>query len=291
MAFVLLVCWGIFINIKPFSISQHQWQNNIISGEKFIFDVRNVDNLIVGSSLSLRLQMDSLPNFYNLALSGQSLHDGLNILVNKKELPENVFIEMNFIDRGENLNFKEIISSPILTKIKSSSKVFRTDKQPLAYLDKRFVFPIMKYVFYGIQNKIKGLNEKSNVVEEKSDVKNSIFEEMLDLEKKRYSGEVDIEKMNKWFESLTKQIEILHYKGVNIIFFEMPVNYGLEKMLRAEYLRKRVRVEYPNIDFIRLPNNVSDYITRDGLHLTKEESAIYTSYFKIQSSKIINSEL
>jgi len=287
----LLICWNFLIKNKPFSLSQHQWQDNIISAEKFIYDIDSIDNLIVGSSLARRFQMDSLPNFYNLSLGGQSIFDGLNILRNKKNLPRNVFIETNVIFRGENSNFNEIVSSSILNKLKESSSVFRTDKQPLAYVGYKVVSPIVWGFFYKIIYRVRDKTKlefqpKETINTSKSG--NTIFDKMLALQLDSYSKDINTSMMDKRFESLKNHIVFLESKGVKVFFFEMPVNPELLELNRAKYLRHRVKSEFPNNYFISLPNNLEIYKTRDGVHLTNEESKIYTEYFKNEVITVAN---
>jgi hypothetical protein len=287
----LLICWNFLIQYKPFSLSQHQWQDNIISAEKFIYDIDSIDNLIVGSSLARKLQMDSLPNFYNLSLGGQSIFDGLNILRNKKNLPRNVFIETNVFVRGENSNFNEIVSSSILNKLKESSSIFRTDKQPLAYVGKRVVSPIVSGFFYKIiymvRDKIK-LEFQPKETINPSESGNTIFDKMLALQLDNYSKDIDTSMMNNRFESLKNHIEFLESKGVKVFFFEMPVNPALLELNRSKYLRHRVKSEFQNNYFISLPDNIEIYKTGDGIHLTSEESKIYTEYFKNEVITVAN---
>jgi hypothetical protein len=265
----LLICWWGFIKKNPFSLSLHQWQDNIINAEKFIFDIDSIDNLIIGSSLAARLQMDSLPNFHNLSLGGQSIFDGLNILKNRNRLPKNVFIETNVILRGENANFKKIVSSPILNLLKANSPIFRSDKQPLVLFKKKVIY------------KLKGVlefQENDRTLVTKTD--NPIFGEMLALQIEDYSKKIDTIVMNEQFENLKNHVEFLEAKGINVFFFEMPVNHQLVELTKAKYLRYRVNNEFSNNDFITLPKNIKKYKTRDGLHLTSEESKTYTDYFK-----------
>jgi len=289
-AIFLLICWSIFIYYKPFSLSQHQWQGNIINAEIFLFDIESPVNLIVGSSLSGALQKDSLPDFYNLSFGGQGIFDGLNLLRSKKKLPKNVFIETNVIGLEENTNFKEIISSPILNTIKEKLSIFRTDKQPLAYATKQFFQPIIDVFFskiiYRIRDKIKlelKINEKSNV--DKSEI--LIFNKMLALQVESYSATVEILKFDKQFTELKKHIYFLESQGVKVIFFEMPVNPILTELNKAKYLRNRVRKDFPNNAYIGLPQNIDSYTTSDGVHLTNEESKIYTNYFKKEAAIIV----
>lgn len=286
---VLLVLFGLFIQIAPFSIEQHKWKGNIINAEKFLFDEDKVDNIIVGSSLAIRMKMDSLDKFYNLSFGGHSVYDGLNLLRNKENLPKHIFIESNLVDRAENPNFTSIVSNPVLNTMKKTSKVFRTDKQPLALVGDRFVGPVVGAFFYKIIYKLK---YKSGTKEEASKPKpaidNSLFDKMVDMQLKDYDIEIDPAIMDKHFMHLKNHVTYFESKGVKIHFFEMPIHQKLINSPRAQYLRNRVQKDFPNNNFIPVPKNAVDYKTTDGLHLNAPEAKIYTSYFKEQSQSVSN---
>lgn len=278
VAVLLLFSWSIFIKIVPFSLSQHQWQKNIVVAEKFMFSKIDVDNVIVGSSLSDRLIMDSLPNFYNLAMSGQSVFDGLNIILNKKEAPKRVFIEINVLSRGENTVFKEIVSSPIQNALKNNSDIFKTDKHPISFIEKELFRPIIKLFFSKIISRLQRLTQTKSGETQNKNVTTTFFDKMLDLRKDEYSKIVDSLEMNRKFEKLSQDITILKSQGVKIIFFEMPINAQLVDLNLAVYFRNKVKNEYPHFDFIEHPKDLENYKTTDGHHLTKDEAKIYSGY-------------
>ncbi|MBT31366.1 MAG: hypothetical protein CMO01_17060 [Thalassobius sp.] len=244
-------------------------QDNIISAEKFLFDIKNIDNLIVGSSLSKRLETDSLTNFYNLSFNGLSIFDGLEILENKYRFPKNVFIEINVIVRDQNKNFNEIISSPILNVLKRQFMILRTDKQPLTYA----------------RNLLKksSTNKDSN---SENEISYEIFQKLLLLQKESYSEKIDSVDMNKKFQKLTYFVNLLESNGVKVIFFEMPVNPELVELRRASYLRNRIIKDFPDNNFIRLPDNINSYETEDGIHLKNSEAKMYSEYFKKKVANI-----
>ena len=96
VALLLFALWTAFLMLKPnASVSQHVWQENIITTEEYLYDVDFVPNVILGSSLSERIIIDSLSDFFSLAFGGQSIYDGLEILTQKDKLPKRVFIEIN----------------------------------------------------------------------------------------------------------------------------------------------------------------------------------------------------
>ena len=84
---VFIVLFGVYtfiILLNPsISATQHQWQDNVVRAEKYIYDESDtINNLIVGSSLSLLIRNDSLRHFYNLAFAAQSFY---SVFVKKQQ--------------------------------------------------------------------------------------------------------------------------------------------------------------------------------------------------------------
>ena len=95
--FLIYTLFIYFLAPKWWTASQHQWQENIVKAQQFSYNKETFQNIIVGSSLSSRLIMDSIPETYNLSFAGQSIFDGLNIVCNSNKSIKNVFIEINLL--------------------------------------------------------------------------------------------------------------------------------------------------------------------------------------------------
>jgi hypothetical protein len=284
-AFCIFVLWFFYTLKFPFSISQHQWQDNIINAEKFIFDEYKQQNIIIGSSLSSRIKTKSLPNFYNLSFSGQSIYDGLNILNNTKKLPKKIFIETNVLYKDENLDFKSMISSSFMNSIKQNIPLFRNDKQPIALINKKLINPLVNKSFEKI---IYNVLDKGYLKEIQISTNKTItsFDKLLKVQINIYNRKVDSIKMDNKFNLLSQQLNLLEDRGVQIIFFEIPVNPNLVNLPLAKYLREKVIKQFPNSYFIKLPPDIIKYETSDGIHLTDEEATNFTTYFSKEVKKI-----
>ncbi len=327
---IVLGLWSLVLRVAPVSITLHSMQDNIAKAEKFIFDMDTPENLIVGSSISTTIHMDSLPEFYNLSLSGQSAFDGLNLLREKKNLPTNVFIEMNVLIRSENSVFKESISSPVMNTMKEHVSAFRTDKQVLPAIIGYVLTPSCEWfrsaVYYRgrgwLEAKFKALKNKlshhsenigpshkprvllasltsratDEAIEQDSTQgqqdtpfvkeRHPMLDQMLGIQKKEYSS-VNAYVINTMVVTLTDHVKFLKSKGVNVVFFEMPVNRELTSLERAITLRKNIIEGFPDCEFIPLPKNAHRYITRDGVHLAPEEAAEYSRYLSHEVVRII----
>lgn len=278
---LLFVFYTFFVAHAPkyWYASQSQSQNNVIKAQKLIYNENDtIQNVIIGSSLSSRLITESFPKTYNLSFSGQSIFDGLKILTHKSNLPKNIFIEMNFVLRPESIEFTKSINSPILYYPRKYIFSLREDKQPIAVFGKISldVLGKIKSNFSHVHN----YEKKENIVN-KSINNNVLFSKVLDLQIKEYSKEPSKKKLDESFEILRDYVKTMEAKDVNVIFFEMPVNYKLENLPKAKAIRETFYKYFPSskYNYISLPK-LFKFETTDGIHLNKLEAIKYTAYFK-----------
>jgi hypothetical protein len=254
--------------------SQHQWQDNIIKAQKYIYDENGLhSNVIVGSSLSCRLIMDSIPQTYNLSFGGQSLFDGLNILTHSEKLPENVFIEINFVIRPEDKSFTSSLNS-VLFYPKKYLLSMRDNKQPIGVIGKLISYRIIGRI-------ISHTKAFLNLADENEHNDDDIFPKMLQLQKDNYSIIPSESFLKESFENLKEYIVKLEKKNIKVIFFEMPVNYQLNNLPRANLIRKTFYEYFPksSYKYISIPE-FEKFVTSDGVHLSGDEAKIYTMYLK-----------
>jgi hypothetical protein len=277
IAFIAYSAFVAFFAPKWWFASQHQWQDNIIKAQKFIYDDQDsYDNIIVGSSISCRLVMDSLPNTYNLSFSGQSIFDGLEVLRQKNKFPKNIFIEMNFVLRPENENFTSSLNSPILYYPKKILPSLREDKQPIAIIGEQLSFRFTAKLI-GKTKSILGITQKK-VNNKKYNV---FFDKILKKEIENYSTLPVPLVLNQSFSNLEIYIKELKKKGVNIIFFEMPVDSRLNNLPGAKLIRKTFFEYFPKTryHYVPIPDSIK-YKTTDGIHLNKVDALRYTIYLR-----------
>jgi len=207
--FVLFLVYTFIIISNPgCSASQQQWQENVVKGEKYIYNKSDTfKKVIVGSSLACRILTDSLKGFYNLAFAGQSVYDGLEILTRHRGKTDYVFIEMNKVFIEPNRNFTESLFSTLGYNVKKYCISLRSDKQPLAFL-----FPALQSVAHG------GNNGSSTPVVPVFKEKD-IFENFLDLQLREYANIPESSMVDEKFSLLREYVQKLKDKGVSVIFF------------------------------------------------------------------------
>lgn len=263
-------------------VIQHQWQENLIKTEKYIY-AGNADKVIVGSSLSGIEAMNNLKGYYNLGLAGQGIFDGLKIISKQQQFPEKVYIEMNKILKPEDRAFTWSVTNPLSYYLGKYNPAFRNGKQPLAIVGGKLLVAI-----YTLKKKVKAASVQPrvntgpapNVQKGWSKESLVIFDKLLNQQLESGIKTPDSTALALAFDNLAYYVDLLEKKHVEIIFFEMPVNQRLCDLPTPNAIRKGFYKRFPpnRYQYIRQPDCKS-YHTEDGIHLTEDEGAVYTRYF------------
>jgi hypothetical protein len=104
---------------------------------------------------------------------------------------------------------------------------------------------------------------------------------MLEIQFGNYSKLPGKEELNESFSILKTHVTYLQEHGVNIVFFEMPVNSKLVNLPKANIIRQTFYENFPESKFNYIPLQDSvTYKTTDGVHLNSNEAVEYTRYFR-----------
>jgi hypothetical protein len=263
IALILSVIYSFFVVKFPvtWNTAQYDLQENIIKSQSYTFDNQNYESVIVGSSLSARLDLTNISNIYNLSMAGGSLFDGLNIIQQKKQLPKNIYIEMNVAERPANEMLLESITNPATNVIKKNIPIIREENQPVGVL--------ISYIFYKLEGK--------NVVHKKDE---AVLKKLVEEEVTNNNNNMDSIVMNKNMMDLKNEIQKFENLGVKIIFFELPVNEEVCNLIRPSQIRNTFFINFPSNKYkYILQPNCKGYKTTDGKHLSTEEVREYMRYF------------
>jgi hypothetical protein len=278
-ALALFLLHALFVYVNPVSSTQYALQGNTIKAQHFIYGDA-LENIIIGSSLSNRLVMDSLQGMSNLSFSGMGIFDGLSILNQSGITPRIVFIETNIISRTENEEFTSYINSPILSPIKRAIPSLRDEYQPIGILGELII------------RTVKGKRASDDVIDQMTVTQkpgdDAFFNKMLALQAEDYNEIPDTIMLRTRFEQLALEVERLEAKGAKVVFFEMPVNETLCDLPEPHTIRAFYRKYFPETRYayIRVPH-CSGYKTTDGAHLAGDEATRYTMYFKTHAEALL----
>jgi len=287
IVFILLLgAYIFFMSHKPQTgTSQHQWQSNAIKAERYLY-TRPPEYLIIGSSISEYIQMDSLPGVINFALSGMSIHDALEIVQAAQEFPERVFIEINMVMREPDPEFTSYLLSPIPLFLKRNFIALRSDKQPLA-----LTLPLFRRIrgLVSPEEPDQDFQAEVKIITDNNLEKNdALFQQLLKLQQDKFSRIPDDKSIQKQFGLLKNYVDFLMEHQVQIVFYEMPLHHSLKHSVLADKVRETFAEYFPPEKYFYIPMPEDDtYITTDGVHLKGDEAKKYTSYFKQKSGESI----
>ena len=268
-----LICTGLMLVIYSIGIVVFQGQikrtgqtveqRNIVKAEDFLYEQsQQADTLIVGSSMSTRLLVDSLPgHYYNLAFEGLSSVDGLRLIARTNLIPRLLLIEINTLDREPDTMFIAKLEKPFLGSIRAFFPFTRVKYQPVGVFksivrDAYVPAPVTEAIDTALITKIIG---------ERLTLMNAI------------SSQQDRNLMRA-VATVSAYTETLRGKGTRVIFFEVPMDSRVRRTAICRRIRELVRLKFPvaNYECINFPSDT--YQTTDGIHLPRTESLRYTSY-------------
>ncbi|GAB2771916.1 hypothetical protein GCM10027275_13410 [Rhabdobacter roseus] len=271
---LFLLLFGLYellLHLNPkWSISQNQNQDNFVKAERYLFEEHQAQSItIVGTSLSARLVMDSLPSCYNLSFGGMGLQDGLQIINHSLHRPKVLLLETNFYFKNGSTDFLESVLNPVNLLLKKYIQAFRSEKQPIALLTDK------------IKRVIKGYKVNTSNFTERTLVNHAPFQERVFQDFiKEYSFPPDTAIIETHLLQLKQELTLLQKEGTRIIFFEMPVNPTLQQSVRCRFVSKKIKEYFSPTHYVYLPKKDWQFETTDGIHLKADEAAAFTSFLK-----------
>lgn len=258
-------------------ISEHQWQDNQIKTQKYLFtDLDSVDAIIVGSSLSERIHMNMLPHFYNLGLLGLGPIDGMSVVKAKGKYPQYVFVEINHIDRQISDELKNSIENPLMTPLRHHLISLRDGKQPMGFIAIPYGQKATAYGVYLMQTALTSISPKHQLADTTNtsvDMVDKMLAQSIEYQNK-IPDNLDIQ-----IGLLKEYVDIMSQNGSTVIFFEMPIQPQLCGLPRSVAIRNKVYKAFPENEYkyINVPE-CGDYTTTDGEHLDFSSAQKYTEY-------------
>ncbi len=264
-------------------ISEHQWQDNQIKVQDYLFsDNDSLNMIVVGSSLTERIPMHLMPNSFNLGLQGLGPVDGLYTMAYKGVYPKYVFIEINHIERELNKELTSSIDNPLMTPLRKHLVPLRDGKQPMGYIAIPYGQKVVAYGIYLSQTVIHKIAPKT---EQSENGAANIHDEIL-------SGVVKFHQrvpsnLDKQSAIIKSYIDDMSEKGVKFVFFEVPGETRVISLEGPVAIREQMYKVFPRdkYTYIDLPD-CSGYTTTDGEHLDKPSALKYAEFLREEIDKL-----
>ena len=258
--FFFAVCYSLLIALVPNKgIGTHQWQENQIRAQRFLYE-KSSDTVIVGTSLSARILLDSLKNVSSCAFSACVVEDGLRLILSKDVMPHCVLVETNYILRSSNEELVKVNTQGPLPFLRNYIPILREQNAPISLVGRLFM---------------QGALAPADAVDKErlqKNINNRILEDNT-----HFLTEKQLWQRMQTIVSLAGKLE---EQGTKIVLYEMPLNNSLKHVRSNEQTRNAVSRMFPKDKYIYLPNDTSTYLTNDGEHLDAEGQRRYSHFLK-----------
>ncbi len=245
--------------VPNMGIGTHQWQENQIRAQRFLYE-KSSDTVIVGTSLSARILLDSLENVKSCAFSACVVEDGLRLILSKDVIPHYILIETNYILRSSNEELLKVNTQGPLPFIRYYIPILREQNAPICLIGRRFMMRALSPVDTVDMNRLH------------KNIKNRILEDKTHFLTEKQMGER--------MQTIMLLVDKLEKRGAKIVLFEMPLNESLKHARSNEQTRLAVKRMFPIDKYLYLPNDTSTYLTNDGEHLDAEGQRRYSHFLK-----------
>ncbi len=271
-ALVALAAYSGFIYLFQDDISrtgQTAAQRNVVKAEEYQYEFADqYDTLVVGSSMSERLVMDSLgAGCYNLAMAGLSAQKGLQLIRESNRWPRLIYVETNTL---------LIPTQPGRLLTDTSTPVERFLRQHLPVLRQKYQ-PVG--VFKALLRDWKYGKSQFVLLESGWHVDSAFLEKAVASNLRNQQNPLPDSVLQQHVQTIDQLLRAFRQHGTQIVLFEMPVDPRLQRTaytrsLSAAVYQHFVRQGYP---FIK-PTATDTYLTTDGIHMTHQSCLAYTHY-------------
>ncbi|AKF24358.1 hypothetical protein YH65_02315 [Sulfurovum lithotrophicum] len=265
----MFLLYNIYIAVCTPKIThyQNQWQRNTAVAQEFIYSPK-AENIIVGSSLSARLNPTLLPpTFFNLSFSGGSVLTGLEIIKKTGYIPKRLYVETNLIFRFKSTKMINTLFYPVWWRVKAYLPALQEKYQPLNVL--------LSKSFCSKQNSQTPARPKGpkRYRDSKRDINIQRFNLMMKQRKAAYAKPLNTRNL----KAVKRLIHYFEKQGTQIVFFEMPIDPELANTPQAQKRRAIIKSIFKD-PWLPLPD-YTQYVTADGHHLTHKSAYNYTKDF------------
>ncbi|WP_345250125.1 hypothetical protein [Nibrella saemangeumensis] len=273
VTFLLLVVYSSWIHKFGHTISRSAQtieQRNIVKAEEFLYESKqNFDTLILGSSLSSRLLLDSLPNgCRDLSFGGLSAREGLQLITMSDRTPKLILIEINTLSLPKSDFLSNVADGSYWQTAKKYLPFFRQKYQPVGVLK-----ALVRDWHYGKTRTI--IPETAFRVD--SAVRQRTIYEFTSHQQTQADSE-----FRCIFGEIKNQVNLLRQRGASVVFFEVPTEAELQTLPVARQIRRYICEYFPEPAYTHIKLPQEPYVTTDGIHLTYRDSGRFTAYLKQQ---------
>ena len=255
--------------------SQHHWQDNVITAQRYIYSSSPHPVVVVGSSISTRL-LELPPDYYNLAFGSGCSLTGITIVLRKADCPQLVLIETNVL-MGVDRAFVAKLYNPVLYPLKRYVISLQEEYNPLN---------VLMTLWLGKPSEAPAANGAKSQPQVPRDVLQIAIDRANTPINDHFRNEVGSQ-----LDTLDRLVKSLMAKKSVPVFYWMPAHPEVSAAPMNQYQRSALLKRFPDDHYHWIPDVPPDrYQTTDGVHLGPSEALEYCRHF-VTAVESIRSEI
>jgi len=281
-ALALLIAYHFLFPHLPrryFQLSGQQ-RDNYFRAQRYAYELSSGTTLILGSSMSLRLNEQMLgPGYFKLALGGGSVFTGLEIIRLKGAHPPLVLIEVNQLGWDIDHELLHDLFSPWLSGLRNYSPIFKEEGRPA-----NFVNGIVE-AFVRKSCRWSARWSGRDKAESGSGVNPELFARLMRMYKEYFATAPP--GLSDKAKKLGDYVDALTSSGSVCVLYEMPIDSSLANLNAPRAVREAAEARFPKNKYHWLEFTQDHrYQTSDGIHLTQSEADRITETMVHETSQI-----
>jgi len=269
---------------RYFQISGPQ-RDNYFRAQSYVHDKPSETKVILGSSLSLRLNESTLgPGYYKLCFGGGSIFSGLEIIRRAGKHPPVVLIEINQLTWDTDPELLHDLFTPWRRTLRDYSPIFREVGRPANFVNGIGELLVRKSCHLG--SRLVGHAPAQDLSAASSALNPALFSRLYRMFHDEYLA-VAPPNLSRQASRLAEFVDALTRDGSVCVFYEMPIDSSLAGLPSPIAVRTAMEARFPKTKYhwLEFPRD-HKYDTHDGLHVSQAEADHLTESLVRQVAEI-----
>ena len=283
-AVVFLGVYHVWLRVLPGAVAVPQGinQDNVIKMQEYLYSTAGrCPTVILGSSLAAKLRPQALPpDVCNLALRGQSVYEGFELMRRAGQTPRLILLEINVLDRAPSRGTIEELFSPALHPLRRWYPGLQARHQPLnevlsgGLAALAWLRPAAARQF---QDKL-GVGSPGTALPPDEATYQPLSPAVVAAARADYAQLPQQPTFGRNLALLRRYVRYFTARGSRVVFFEMPIDADACQGAKMRYIRQQLAADYPAGPSVYLPRpDCAAYRTTDGIHLTDPSAWRYSA--------------
>jgi hypothetical protein len=265
-------------------VPQSMRQQNVIQAQDYVARSIPPQVVVVGTSMAARLPLHQLgTEAVNLAMYGDSLFTGLEVIRRSEQNPQIVLIETNLLMNELNPEIVGTVFRPVFHQLRPHLPALRERFQPANLVTGAWGEPLLRRVLRIVQ---RATPAKSTPLESASPPPQTAVEARLAAliaaglagQEAVFAVAPEADRLDRQVDALRVVVQDLERRGIRSAFLQMPVYRSLADLPLTTRVHEALEAAFPPDRFLWIrPQTPNSYETTDGLHLGDAEARRYAS--------------